>query len=122
MTLPRNVRYADLRCCDVQGIGRATALRFAKDGYNVVIVARPSTFLEKSERDVRDLQAAYRTFRDCVAVPCDITNEDDVQRLVQTVQNRFDTVDVVVSNAGKSQTGENLDMASCTQDRTLKPS
>lgn len=79
-------------------------MRFAKDGYNVVIVARPSAYLEEAERDVRNLQDAYRTSRACMAVQCDITNEDDVKGLVQTVQDRFDTVDVVVSNAGMTPT------------------
>ncbi len=92
----------DLSCNSrwiVQGIGRATAMRFAREGYNVVVVARPSSYLEEAVQELQKLAG-----RRCasLAVPCDITNTADVHRLVEVVCDTYDSVNVVINNAGKT--------------------
>lgn len=85
-----------------QGIGRATAMRFAREGYNVVVVARPSSYLEEAVQELQKLAG-----RRCasLAVPCDITNTADVHRLVEVVCDTYDSVNVVINNAGICMSG-----------------
>lgn len=59
----------------MQGIGRATALVFAKKGYNVVVVARDATKLQYVANDCA--QAAGRQGAS-LGVICDVTDERQV--------------------------------------------
>lgn len=70
------------------GIGRETALAFAAAGARVVAAARNAAQLQEL--------AGERI----LAVPTDITRDDDVKRLVETTLERFGRVDILVNNAG----------------------
>lgn len=74
------------------GIGRATALRFARDGYNVVLNGRNTQALT---------QVANEIGTDVVLVaPGDVANRADVETVVDAATRRFGGIDVVVNNAG----------------------
>ncbi|MBK9170040.1 MAG: SDR family oxidoreductase [Bryobacterales bacterium] len=73
------------------GIGRATALRFAREGAQVVGGTLEDGDLAPLERD-----GAGRI----AAVGCDITRADDVASLIGTALDRFGGVDILVNNAG----------------------
>ena len=75
------------------GIGRACALAFAADGARVVLGARDATRLGHLADEVR------RSGGDAVAVPTDITDADQVQRLVDSAVNAFGRLDAVVNVA-----------------------
>lgn len=76
------------------GIGRAIALRFADEGAQVIV------------NDVNDagVEAAVRQIasngRSAVAGVADVSNKEQVDRLFDSVLERFGTVDVLVNNAG----------------------
>jgi hypothetical protein len=72
------------------GIGRETALAFAQAGAKVVLAARHADQLN-------ELAAANPSF---LAVPTDVTRDDDVKRLVETTVAKFGRVDILVNNAG----------------------
>lgn len=76
------------------GIGRATALRFAREGARVVIADREPEGLEKTAGDLLQMgcQAA--------AVAGDVTVREDVQRMVDTALEQFDRLDILINNAG----------------------
>jgi NAD(P)-dependent dehydrogenase (short-subunit alcohol dehydrogenase family) len=75
------------------GIGRATALRLAAEGFKVYATARrPETIA-----DLRD--------RGCETLPLDVLDEDSMQRAVETVSDAQGAVGVLVNNAGYSQSG-----------------
>ncbi|MFH1668882.1 MAG: SDR family oxidoreductase [Candidatus Woesearchaeota archaeon] len=77
------------------GIGKATALEFAKRGASVVLAAR------RVDR-LHDLQKYISKFnKNCVCVKTDVTSEKDVKRLFETAENRFHRVDILVNNAGR---------------------
>ena len=59
------------------GIGRATALKFAEDGANVVLAARRAEPLEMMAAEL-----AKQTGRRILAVPADLKNLDDCRRIV----------------------------------------
>ncbi len=77
------------------GIGFATARRAAEEGATVVL----------SDRHERRLAEAAAKL-DAVGIPCDVTVEEDVQRLFDTVGR----LDVLVNNAGLGGTAELTDM------------
>jgi short-subunit dehydrogenase len=72
------------------GIGRATALEFARRGASLVIAARRAEPLEAVAAECRALGAK------CIAVVADVTKHDDCERLVAAGGR----VDVLVNNAG----------------------
>ena len=76
----------------MQGIGRATALLFAKKGFNVVVAARDLTKLQYVAHDCA--QAAGRQGAS-LAVQCDVTSERDVKDLATAVLSKYENVDVV---------------------------
>ena len=76
------------------GIGRATALAFARGGYAVVLAARRAAMLDDLASRCRDRGA------EAVAVPTDVACEQQVRDLVAACVERFDRVDVMVNNAG----------------------
>lgn len=76
------------------GIGRATALRLAREGARVVLVGRRGDLLDR----VADEVAAEGG--QAVALPCDVTDEAAVRQLVDEVTTRCGGLDILVNNAG----------------------
>jgi 3-oxoacyl-[acyl-carrier protein] reductase len=76
------------------GMGRATALRFAREGARVVAAdLRPDTLDETGEL----VRAAGGTV-ECVQT--DVSKRADVERMVQAAVRRFDGLDILFNNAG----------------------
>lgn len=88
-----------------RGIGRATALAFAKKKYNIVICARHSDALDSTAREIASLGA------DCLACTADVGSFDEVQRLFVMARERFGSINVLVNNAGISHIGLLQDMS-----------
>ena len=76
------------------GIGRETALRFAELGASVVVADVDS---DGGQDSVNHVQACGA---DGLFVRCDVSDPQDVARLVQQAVNRFDRLDFAVNNAG----------------------
>jgi NAD(P)-dependent dehydrogenase (short-subunit alcohol dehydrogenase family) len=76
------------------GIGRATALAFAKDGATVVAAGRREIEGKALEAELRALgaQAAF--------IKADVRREDEVRHLVDETVERFGRLDVAVNSAG----------------------
>src|SRR5438270_4114899 len=83
-----------------EGIGRAAAQSFGREGTSVVIGARRPDVLNKAAQDI-----AEETGSQIVPVQADVTNPQDVERLVQTAIDRFGRLDILVNNAGTSAAG-----------------
>ena len=81
-----------------RGIGRATALAFAHEGANVVLVARTNSEIEAVAEEIQ------KTGREALAVPTDVANKSQVQSMVQKTLERFGKVDILVNNAGVAGT------------------
>jgi NAD(P)-dependent dehydrogenase (short-subunit alcohol dehydrogenase family) len=76
------------------GIGKATALAFARKGARVVVAARRKEPLEAAAQECRRAGAA-----DALAVPTDMTDPEAVERLAATAVDRFGGIDIWVNNA-----------------------
>lgn len=79
------------------GIGRATALAFARDGADVVVAARRAAPLEALAREV-----AAESGRRVLGIPCDLTDLDSVRALVERTVAELGRVDVLVNVATAS--------------------
>lgn len=77
-----------------QGIGRAAALAFAKEGARVAICGRNAENLGAVAAELRALGAKV------VAESCDVTNESQVADFIAAVLKEFDMIDVLINNAG----------------------
>jgi NAD(P)-dependent dehydrogenase (short-subunit alcohol dehydrogenase family) len=76
------------------GIGRATALAFAREGARVVISGRRDEEGRKLEAELRGLGAEAEFVR------ADVRREEDVRGLIDRTVARFGGLDVAVNNAG----------------------
>jgi short-subunit dehydrogenase len=76
------------------GIGRATAVRLARDGNALVICARRLERLEAAANDIR------RAGGEVAIVPGDVTREADMTALVAAALDRFGRLDAMICNAG----------------------
>jgi NAD(P)-dependent dehydrogenase (short-subunit alcohol dehydrogenase family) len=80
------------------GIGRATALAFAKEKAKVVVSGRHDEAGQALAAELRDIGA------DAIFVRADVRHEDDVQALVEQTVARFGRLDIAVNNAGTEGT------------------
>lgn len=78
-----------------QGIGLATAEAFAAEGARVAMCARNPETLQRAADKIRE---QYKG--EVLAEPLDVTDPDAVRRFVDSVVNRFGSVDICVTNAG----------------------
>jgi len=76
------------------GIGRATALAFAETGAAVVLCGRRPEPLSAVKSELTTAGA------ECLAVPADVREADQVEALVGRTLERFGVIDVLVNNAG----------------------
>jgi NAD(P)-dependent dehydrogenase (short-subunit alcohol dehydrogenase family) len=77
-----------------QGLGRALALAFAREGARVVVNARSEDSVRPVAGEVEDAGA------EVLAVAADVSKGADVERLVGESVERFGKIDVLVNNAG----------------------
>jgi meso-butanediol dehydrogenase/(S,S)-butanediol dehydrogenase/diacetyl reductase len=73
------------------GIGRGIALAFAREGAKVVIAGRDT---KKLDAVAREIGAA------CLAARADVSDKDDIKKLVDVTLNGFGKIHILVNNAG----------------------
>ncbi|PSF37114.1 oxidoreductase [Aphanothece hegewaldii CCALA 016] len=78
-----------------QGIGKATAYRFAQEGYNIILAARQSDRLN-AVADELSGRFSIKT----LAIPTDVRDPAQVNILIQKALNEFMAIDVLVNNSG----------------------
>jgi len=79
-----------------RGIGAATAKLFAKNGFDVIInfVARN----DKAQKLADKLREQYGS--NAIAIRADVSNEPEVQSMIDAVIEKYGKIDVLVNNAG----------------------
>jgi uncharacterized protein len=78
-----------------KGLGKEIALRLCLQNPYLVLIARSENLLQETEREVESLIG-----RRPLIIPCDISNETDVNRMLGIIQSNFHHIDVLINNAG----------------------
>ncbi len=87
-----------------RGLGKATALAFAKEGIDIAITGRNENVLKEtvSELETFGVKAIYSVF--------DVGNYEDVKKSIKSILDTLGSVDILVNNAGIAAIGSFNDM------------
>src|ERR1700692_3381031 len=80
-----------------EGIGKAIALAFAREGVDVAICARRKEPLEATAAEI-----AKETGRKIFAIPADLTKPADAENFIRQAHAALGRIDILVNNAGSS--------------------
>jgi len=95
------------------GIGKAIALKFGEEGAHVVVSARRAKLCEQVANRIQERGG------DAMAIPADVTDEAQVDRLVKETARRFGRLDILVNNAGIVAQGRIADVTTELFDQVL---
>ena len=96
-----------------RGIGRATALRFARQGARVVLFSRTAAPLAQLATEIEGEGHSV------LSIAGDVSNEEDVIGLFQKVMERYGRVDALVNCAGIVAVKPFVDMDAATWDSVI---
>ena len=96
-----------------EGIGKAAAAALVREGARVAICARRRDVLEQAAAEIA-------AGGEVIAIPCDVTDEAQVQALVQQVVEHWGRLDILVNNAGTSSAGPFLEVDDHSWDADLR--
>ena len=87
-----------------RGLGKATALAFAKEGINVAITGRNEELLKSVCKEIQSygVQGVYATF--------DVADRSGVKAGIEQIRAKFPQIDILVNNAGVAKFGTLLEM------------
>ena len=87
-----------------RGLGKATAIAFAKEGIDIAITGRNEATLKETvtELETYGIKAIYSVF--------DISNYEDVKTAIKSILKELGSVDILVNNAGVAAFGSFNDM------------
>lgn len=100
-----------------RGIGLAIAVRAARDGANVALLAKTDTPHPKLEGTVHTAAEQIRAAGgNALPIVGDVRNDDDVTEAVLTTEGEFGGIDIVVNNASVIDLSGSLDLAAKKYD------
>ena len=77
-----------------RGIGKAIALRFAREGADIVAVSRTLSEITETAEEIKEMGPCS------LAIRADISSREEVEEMVDRVAREFGKVDILVNNAG----------------------
>jgi len=98
-----------------RGLGRAVALRLAREGARVAICARGEEHLTTTAAEIEGA-----TGRQALPIPADVSDPGAADALVQAVVERWGRIDILVTNAGGPPPGRFLDLASADWEAAVQ--
>ena len=105
------------------GIGRGIALEFAHEGARVAIADMREAPLRGKyhETDVTTptVEEIEKLGGEAIFVPTDVTDESQVERLIERTIQRFDGLDILVNNAGIHIPGGSQDISTAQWDKVV---
>lgn len=87
-----------------RGIGKAIAIGLAEAGADVALLSRTKEDLEDTARAIRDMG------RIALVIPTDVTSREEIQQSLQTIIKDWDTIDILINNAGMNIRSKALDV------------
>lgn len=97
-----------------QGIGRAIAEKFAKEGANVVI---SDINAEASQKTADEIKAKFGV--ETAAVACNVAKLEECENLVKTSLDKFSQIDILINNAGITKDNLVLRMTEAEWDAVI---
>ncbi len=98
-----------------RGLGRSVALLFAGEGAKVAMAARSVGEIHHVAEELRSLR------KEALAIPADVSREDQVKHLVEKTLEAYGTIDILVNNAGiRGPVGPIQEIALADWEETLK--
>ncbi len=77
-----------------RGLGRSIAIELAKNGYDIVV-----NYNNSEERALKVKEEIESYGVDSLAIKCDISNEEEVKKMVDEIVKKFGKIDVLVNNS-----------------------
>ena len=87
------------------GIGKQTAIEFAKLGSNIILVARRKDKLEQVENELKQFNV------NTLVCTCDVSKKEQVETMSKIVLEKFNSIDILVNNAGFAIYGSVYDLS-----------
>ena len=97
-----------------QGIGKQIAKTFAKSTAHVILTDIVEEKLKQTHQEFLDQDYS------CSAIPCNVTDKDDVQNLIKTTYKKHGSIDVLINNAGITRDGLLMRMKDEAWDSVLE--
>ncbi|MHA1805632.1 MAG: SDR family oxidoreductase [Promethearchaeota archaeon] len=82
-----------------KGLGLACAKGFHEEGAHVVICSRNESNLRRAEEEIKKVETKF-SGKEIMSIVVDLEREEDINRLIREVMNRFGRIDILVHNAG----------------------
>lgn len=97
-----------------RGIGKAISAALARAGCRLVLAARTREQIEAVQNEILSQGG------DALAVPTDLTVDDDIRRLVEKSQEKWGGVDILINNAGWGKRASVVSGSLTDWDRTFR--
>ncbi|MGZ9734065.1 3-ketoacyl-ACP reductase [Flavobacterium sp. GNP002] len=97
-----------------KGIGKAIALALAKEGVNIILVARTQEEIDSVAAKVRSLRVK------AVAITADVADINSVNSAVEKALAEFGTIDILINNAGIAAFGKFLELEPTDWERIIQ--
>jgi short-subunit dehydrogenase len=97
-----------------RGLGLVLARQLAAEGALLAICARDEGELRRAEKDLLARGAQV------LALACDVTNREQIERMVEQIHARWGPVDVLINNAGTIQVGPMEEMTLTDYDEAMQ--
>jgi short-subunit dehydrogenase len=85
-----------------KGIGKAIAIAFAKEGYNLALCSRTATDLDAFRADLLKIDSTIDIF----TMPVDVSKKTEILAFGEFIKSKWETVDILINNAGVFLPGE----------------
>jgi 3-oxoacyl-[acyl-carrier protein] reductase len=97
-----------------KGIGKAIALALAKEGVNIILVARTQEEIDSVAAKVRSLRVK------ALAITADVADINSVNTAVEKALAEFGTIDILINNAGIAAFGKFLELEPTDWERIIQ--
>nr|WP_315201275.1 3-ketoacyl-ACP reductase [uncultured Flavobacterium sp.] len=97
-----------------KGIGKAIALALAKEGVNVILLARTQDEIENVAAKARSLRVKS------LAITADVADINSVNTAVEKALAEFKTIDILINNAGIAAFGKFLELEPADWERIIQ--
>ena len=97
-----------------KGLGKSMALALSESGAHVVVVSRTLSDIEATAKEIQENGVKS------LPIAVDVTKEEDVVRMVETILREFKTIDILVNNVGTFIGGPLLELSMDDWHKTLE--